>query len=136
MWSADSYNMPQWPLKHPPTPSMVLEQEKFLFQKAIALVMKASYQIASTVLQGTMRTMHIIMQWVCGAKVSSVLYFVCMSNDFQFPLMQCPASNAQMDPFNWWVGTPVMEGELRCVKEGAGDQCVLVMVGGAHWMQL
>ena len=54
---------------------------------------------------------------------------------FTFKL-QYPAINVQMDPFNWWVGTPVMEGELRCVKEGAGDQCVLMMVGGAHWMQL
>ena len=25
---------------------------------------------------------------------------------------------------------------LRCVKEGAGVQCVLVMVGGAQGMQL
>ena len=29
-----------------------------------------------------------------------------------------------------------MRVELRCVKEGAGAQCVLVTVGGAHWMQL
>ena len=26
-----------------------------------------------------------------------------------------------------------MRAELRCVKEGAGAQCVLVTVGGAHW---
>ena len=29
-----------------------------------------------------------------------------------------------------------MRVELRCVKEGAGVLCVLVTVGGAHWMQL
>ena len=59
-----------------------------------------------------------------------------MSIVFYFQLLQCPAVNAQMVPFNWWAGTPVMKGELRCVKEGAGDQFVLVIVGGAHRMQL
>ena len=42
MWSADSYTMPLWPLKHSLTPDMVLEQDMFLFHKHIALVMKAS----------------------------------------------------------------------------------------------
>ena len=59
-----------------------------------------------------------------------------MDTLFHFQYLQCLAINVKMDPFGWWVETPVMRGELRCVKEGAGVQCALVMVGGAHWRQL
>ena len=51
-------------------------------------------------------------------------------------LLQHPVFSAKMEVFDWRVETQVMRVELRCVKEGAGALCVLVTVGGAHWMQL
>ena len=61
---------------------------------------------------------------------------LCASFSHGQTISQHPVVNVKMELLDWWVETQVMRVELKCVKEGAGALCVLVTMGGAHWMQL